>query len=119
MRARHSRVSSTGESWRVTTLDALAAADFVVALYNPRSTRRQEGLAEAARILLAHRPPDTPVLIARNLGRADESVHAGALSNLTIATVDMLTIVIVGSSMTRTLAGNPPRLYTPRGYDRT
>jgi cobalt-precorrin 5A hydrolase / precorrin-3B C17-methyltransferase len=100
-------------------LEAAAAADFVVALYNPRSVRRQEGLAEAASILLAHRPPGTPVLIARNLGRADESVHVGALSNLTIATVDMLTIVIVGSSTTRTLAGNPPRLYTPRGYDRT
>jgi cobalt-precorrin 5A hydrolase/precorrin-3B C17-methyltransferase len=97
-------------------LEAAAAGDFVVALYNPRSARRQEGLGEAAAILLAHRPPQTPVLIARNLGRADESVHVAALSNLPSAEVDMLTIVIVGSSTTRVLHGDPPRLYTPRGY---
>ncbi len=55
-----------------TRLEAAAAADFVVALYNPRSARRQSHLAEAARILLRHRPPATPVFVARNLGRAGE-----------------------------------------------
>ncbi|HWB50899.1 MAG TPA: precorrin-3B C(17)-methyltransferase [Stellaceae bacterium] len=97
-------------------LDAAAKADFVVALYNPRSARRQEALARAARILTAHRPPHTPVLIARNLGRAEESVRVAALADLASAPVDMLTIVIVGSSTTRVIAGDPPRLYTPRGY---
>jgi len=97
-------------------LEGAAVGDFVVALYNPRSTRRQEVLSEATKILLAHRPPDTPVLIARNLGRADESVHIATLSHLSAASVDMLTIVIVGSSTTRMLPGDPPRLYTPRGY---
>jgi cobalt-precorrin 5A hydrolase/precorrin-3B C17-methyltransferase len=97
-------------------LEAAAAGDFVVALYNPRSARRQEGLAKAAQILLTHRPPHTPVLIARNLGRPEESVAIAALSSLTAARVDMLTMVIVGSSTTRAIPGNPPRLYTPRGY---
>src|SRR5206468_1832228 len=53
-------------------LEAAASADFAVALYNPRSARRQAHLAEAARVLLRHRPPETPVFIARNLGRDGE-----------------------------------------------
>ena len=97
-------------------LEAAAQADFVVALYNPRSARRQEGLAEAAAILRAHRPARTPVLIARNLGRAGESCHVRTLATLAEAEIDMLTIVIVGSSTTRVISGEPPRLYTPRGY---
>jgi cobalt-precorrin 5A hydrolase/precorrin-3B C17-methyltransferase len=97
-------------------LDAAAAGDFVVALYNPRSARRQEGLAEAVSILLAHRPTQTPVLIARNLGRGGESWRITTLDALADAEIDMLTIVIVGSSITRVLASDPPRLYTPRGY---
>jgi cobalt-precorrin 5A hydrolase/precorrin-3B C17-methyltransferase len=97
-------------------LEAAASGDFVVALYNPRSTRRQEGLIEAASILRAHRPAQTPVLIARNLGRAGESWRVITLDALAAAEIDMLTIVIVGSSSTRVLAGDPPGLYTPRGY---
>jgi cobalt-precorrin 5A hydrolase/precorrin-3B C17-methyltransferase len=97
-------------------LEAAAGGDFVVALYNPRSARRQEGLAEAVAILLTHRPAQTPVLIARNLGRPGESWRVTALDALADATIDMLTIVIVGSSTTRVLASDPPRLYTPRGY---
>jgi len=97
-------------------LEAAAAADFVVALYNPRSARRRAGLAEAAAVLLAHRPPQTPVLIARNLGRAGEAWRIETLAALAEADIDMLAIVIVGSSATRLLPGDPPRLYTPRGY---
>jgi cobalt-precorrin 5A hydrolase/precorrin-3B C17-methyltransferase len=97
-------------------LEAAAAGDFVVALYNPRSARRQHGLTEAANILLAHRPPETPVLIARNLGRAGETWRVEALGTLACAEIDMLTIVIVGSTTTRVVAGDKPRLYTPRGY---
>ena len=97
-------------------LAAAAAADFVVALYNPRSAQRREGLVEAAELLLAHRSPNTPVVIARNLGRPGESWRVTTLDALVAAEIDMLTIVIVGSSATRVLAGDPPRLYTPRGY---
>ena len=97
-------------------IEAAAAGDFVVALYNPRSARRQQGLAEAAAILAAHRPAMTPVLIARNLGRGGETCRVTTLAALAEAEIDMLTIVIVGSSTTRVIAGATPRLYTPRGY---
>jgi cobalt-precorrin 5A hydrolase/precorrin-3B C17-methyltransferase len=97
-------------------LEAAAAGDFVVALYNPRSTRRSSQLGEAAAILLAHRRRETPVLIARNLGRGGESWRIATLGGLADADIDMLTIVIVGNSETRVSSGDPPRLYTPRGY---
>jgi cobalt-precorrin 5A hydrolase/precorrin-3B C17-methyltransferase len=107
--------------WAVirTRLVAAAAGDFVVALYNPRSARRAGQLAEAAEILLRRRPPHTPVFIGRNLGREGEQTRIVRLCDLAAiaADVDMLSIVVVGSSTTRTLDGDPPRVYTPRGYD--
>jgi cobalt-precorrin 5A hydrolase/precorrin-3B C17-methyltransferase len=99
-----------------TRLEAAAAADFVVALYNPRSARRPTRLAEAVEILLRHRAPQTPVFLGRNLGRAGEEGHILALSELASAETDMLTLVLVGSSTTCRLDIDPPRLYTPRGY---
>jgi cobalt-precorrin 5A hydrolase/precorrin-3B C17-methyltransferase len=99
-----------------TRLEAAAAADFVVGIYNPRSARRPARLAEAAEILLRHRPPQTPVFVGRNLGRTGEQGRILALSELAGAEVDMLTLVLVGSSTTRRLDTDPPRLYTPRGY---
>jgi cobalt-precorrin 5A hydrolase/precorrin-3B C17-methyltransferase len=105
--------------WAVieTRLKAAGAADFVVALHNPRSPRRQTRLAQAAAILACHRAPQTPVLIARNLGRDGESWQVTTLAALAEADVDMLTIVIIGNRETRIVAGTPPRLYTPRGYN--
>jgi cobalt-precorrin 5A hydrolase/precorrin-3B C17-methyltransferase len=97
-------------------LRAAAEGDFVVALYNPRSERRRTQLPAAREILLRHRTPETPVALARNLGRDGESVTLTTLDALTPAAVDMLTLVLVGSTTTRVLPGSPPRLYTPRGY---
>ena len=94
-------------------LEAAAAGDFVVALYNPASARRRRALPRARDILLAHRPPETPVIIARNLGREGEVVRRMELSALVTDDVDMLTVVIVGSSRTRTVGD---WVYTPRGY---
>jgi cobalt-precorrin 5A hydrolase / precorrin-3B C17-methyltransferase len=99
-----------------TRLEAAAAGDFVVALYNPRSARRQTRLAEAAEILLRYRSPETPVFIGRNLGRGGEERRAICLSELAGADIDMLAIVLVGSSRTRRTEGDPVWLYTPRGY---
>ena len=62
------------------------------------------------------RPAQTPVFLGRNLGRAGEEGHILALSELASAEVDMLTVVLVGSSTTRRLDTDPPWLYTPRGY---
>jgi cobalt-precorrin 5A hydrolase / precorrin-3B C17-methyltransferase len=98
-------------------LRAAAQADFVVALYNPASQRRRTQLTAARDILLAHRPEDTPVVLARNLGRDGEAVRFVQLKALTPEHVDMLTIVLVGSSHTRLIErGTHLFVYTPRGY---
>ena len=98
-------------------LRAAADADFVVALYNPRSARRTHQLPAARDILLAQRPPDTPVVVARELGRADEHVEVVTLAELDPDAIDMLTVLIVGSSETRIVAQRgQTRVYTPRGY---
>ena len=98
-----------------TRLKAAAAGDFVVALYNPRSQRRTMQLSAAKEILLAHRPPETPVVLARNLGRADEAVTTVALGELDPEQVDMLTLVLIGNSATSRVSGTG-WVYTPRGY---
>ena len=99
-------------------LEAAAEADFVVALYNPVSTRRRWQLAEAKAVLLRHRTADTPTVVARGLGRDGEAVMALRLADLTVERVDMLSLVLVGASTTRLLPR--PRggawVYTPRGY---
>ncbi|MEK9725241.1 MAG: precorrin-3B C(17)-methyltransferase, partial [Rhodospirillaceae bacterium] len=101
----------------VRRLEAAAAGDFVVALYNPVSKRRRTQLAEAQRILAAARPADTPVVLARNLGREGESVEVIALGELTPDHADMLTLVLIGNSQTRSMARGAGRwVYTPRGY---
>jgi cobalt-precorrin 5A hydrolase/precorrin-3B C17-methyltransferase len=97
-------------------LEAAAAGDFVVALYNPRSQRRRTQLARACEILLRARGGETPAAVARNLGRPGESVTVTTLAGLGEAEIDMLSLVIVGSSATRVIPGRLPRIYTPRGY---
>mgnify|MGYP003597795063 FL=1 len=98
-------------------LEAAAAGDFVVALYNPRSQRRQGRFAAAQAILLGSRPAATPVILARNLGRADEKITVRSLGTLDPEEVDMLTLVLIGSSTTqRHQLGQHDIVFTPRGY---
>ncbi len=98
-------------------LQAAAQADFVVALYNPASHRRRRQLETARDVLLAHRPADTPVVVARNLARPGEQVRVVPLAELSLDTVDMLTVVIVGNSQSRAVyGGGQSWAYTPRGY---
>ena len=94
-------------------LQAAAAGDFVVALYNPRSQGRDWQLARAQELLLEGRPAGTPVAIARQLGRADEAVSLHTLGELPVEQVDMLTLVLVGNSTSYAQDG---RMVTPRGY---
>lgn len=94
-------------------LMAAAAGDFVVALYNPRSQGRDWQLGRARELLLDHRPGSTPVLLARQLGRAEEALSLHTLADLPIEAVDMLTLVLIGNSSSRIEAG---RMVTPRGY---
>jgi len=100
-------------------LQAAAVGDFVIAFYNPVSKKRRTLLAEARDILLERRPADTPVLLASNLGRPEEALRYRRLADLQVDEVDMLTVVLVGSSNTRlALLGEGPRMFTPRGYAR-
>ncbi len=100
-------------------LEAAAAGDFVTALYNPASRARREPLHRAMAILAHKRPGDTPVIIARDLGRAEEAVEVVPLSAFDPDLVDMLTVLIVGSSQTRAIRrGGREWVYTPRGYAR-
>jgi len=99
-------------------LKAAAEADFVVALYNPVSLRRRHQLAAARAILLHARPPETPVVLGRNLGRVEESVKVTTLAALDPEEVDMLTVVLIGASTTRRVVrpDGGDWIYTPRGY---
>ncbi len=100
-------------------LKAAAEGDFVIAFYNPVSKRRRTLLAEARDILLQHRPADTPVMLASSLGRPEEDIRYRRLDELQVDEVDMLTVVLVGSSHSRLARlGEGPRMYTPRGYAR-
>ena len=94
-------------------LRAAAAADFAVALYNPRSGRRTWQLDAARQILLAHRAPSTPVAVVTDATRADEHVQVTTLAELDPTDAGMTTCVLVGSSTTRVADG---RVVTPRGY---
>jgi cobalt-precorrin 5A hydrolase/precorrin-3B C17-methyltransferase len=103
----------------VRRLNAAAEGDFVIAFYNPVSMKRRTLLAEAREILLKHRPADTPVMLASNLGRPTENVRYRRLDEWEVDEVDMLTVVLVGSSNSRLAQlGEGPRMYTPRGYAR-
>jgi len=98
-------------------LGAAAVGDFIVALYNPVSARRRHQLADARDILATRRPPETPVVLARNLGRDGETVDVIRLDELEPERADMLTVILVGNSRTRAIErGGKGWVYTPRGY---
>ncbi|MHC0431319.1 precorrin-3B C(17)-methyltransferase [Streptomyces sp. O3] len=92
---------------------AAAESDLVVTFYNPRSRGRDWQLPKALSILAEHRRPGTPVGVVRNASRPDESARLSTLGVLDPATVDMMTVVTVGNTATREIAG---RMVTPRGY---
>ncbi|WP_407564150.1 precorrin-3B C(17)-methyltransferase [Streptomyces sp. 184] len=92
---------------------AAAESDLVVTFYNPRSRARRRQLPEALALLAKHRAPTTPVGVVRSASRPEEDVRLTTLAELDPETVDMMTVVTVGNSATREIAG---RMVTPRGY---
>ena len=94
-------------------LRAAAQGDFVVSFYNPVSKRRDWQLDVARDILLTRRPAQTPVILARNLARQNETITVITLGELKAKDVDMLTLVTVGNNETRY---DGRWVYTPRGY---
>jgi cobalt-precorrin 5A hydrolase / precorrin-3B C17-methyltransferase len=97
-------------------LRAAADGDFTVALYNPRSRGRTDHLPRALEILGAQRPGSTPIGLVRNAFRPGQRVEITSFTDFNeeiMERVDMLTVVVVGASDTRVIAGH---MVTPRGY---
>jgi cobalt-precorrin 5A hydrolase/precorrin-3B C17-methyltransferase len=92
---------------------AVAEADLVVSFYNPRSRGRDWQLPKALAILSAHRPPSTPVGVVTHASRAGQEAILTTLADLDVESVGMYSLVTVGSSQSRVVAG---RFVTPRGY---
>ncbi|MFH9059853.1 precorrin-2 C(20)-methyltransferase [Streptomyces coeruleorubidus] len=99
-------------------LHAAASADLVLALYNPGSRSRTWQVGKARELLLEHRAPDTPVVVARDVGGTGERVRIVRLADLDPAEVDMRTILLVGSSQTRAVRRGDGEeiVWTPRRY---
>lgn len=96
-------------------VEAAAQADFVIALYNPRSGRRTRQIVETQRVLLKHRSPQTPVGIVKSAYREREDVVITTLEAMLEHDIGMLTTVIIGNSTTVVYDG---LMVTPRGYQR-
>jgi precorrin-3B C17-methyltransferase len=95
-------------------LNAAAVADFVIALYNPKSRGRPTHIRKARQIIMRHRAPETPVGIVRGAMRADEVVILTDLAHMPFDEIDMQTTVIVGNSKTFVWEH---LMITPRGYE--
>lgn len=94
-------------------LEAVAAADLVVALYNPRSQKRTHQLEEAAAIFRRHRPGMTPVGVGTAMGAPDEQILLSDLDHFLELPIAMRSVVIIGNSSSRRIAD---WFVTPRGY---
>jgi precorrin-3B C17-methyltransferase len=94
-------------------LEAAAYADFVVALYNPKSGRRTQQIVEAQRTLLLHRSSDTPVAIVQSAYRKKQSIQLTNLGQMTECDIGILSTVLIGNSNTFVCNG---LMITPHGY---
>ena len=96
-------------------LEAVAPADFVVVIYNPKSKKRTDQIVRAREIMLEHRSPDTPVGIVSGATREHERVRLTTLSKMLDEEIGMQTTVIIGNSQTFFWRD---KMITPRGYSR-
>jgi precorrin-3B C17-methyltransferase len=94
-------------------VEAAAAADFVIVLYNPKSKKRDWQLGKVQEMILQHRGPDTPVGIVSRATRERQTVMVTSLAQMPEQPVDMQTIIIIGNSQTYGAGGY---MITPRGY---
>ena len=100
----------------VTRLECAARGDFVIALYNPASRARASRINDAFEILRATLAPQTLVILAKSIGRAEEEIVIADLTNADLTLVDMATLVIIGAKGTRRVEreGARPFVYTSR-----
>lgn len=98
-------------------LTAAAKADLAIAIYNPASKSRTWQVGATRDLLLEHRSPVTPVVIGRDVGGPAESIIVTTLADLDPDQVDMRCLLLIGSSMTRTVDREAGQLvFTPRRY---
>jgi precorrin-2 C20-methyltransferase/precorrin-3B C17-methyltransferase len=99
-------------------LEAAAAGDFAIAIYNPASQSRRQQLVDARALLLAHRDAATPVVVGRAVGTDDQEITVTTLGEFDPSLVDMRCLVIVGSSQSRVVRDDSgtARVITPRRY---
>ncbi len=95
-------------------VEAAAMADFVICIYNPKSSGRVEQIGVARDIILRHRRPETPVGIVKNAMREGQKVLITTLAGMLSHDIDMLTTIIIGNSTTYVVDGV---MVTPRGYN--
>jgi precorrin-3B C17-methyltransferase len=94
-------------------LDAVAGADMVIALYEPSSRHRPGQLGKAQEVLLRHRGAGTPVAVAREVSRDDETINVTTLAQMTEFAHDKRTVIIVGNSTSQQVGD---WMITPRAY---
>jgi len=94
-------------------IEGALIGDFVIALFNPQSIERNWQLKSAIDLCLKSRQGNTPVLIARQVGRENQSKNFFTLNTIPFKEIDMLSIIIIGNSQT-TLVDEI--FLTPRGY---
>ena len=95
-------------------IELASSADFVIAIYNPRSKGRKEQILKAVEIMLKYKSPDTPVGMVKHSGRDGEESKITTLGNIDYEFIDMMTMVIVGNK--NSFVKNE-KIVTPRGYD--
>ncbi len=94
-------------------LEAVANADFVTAIYNPKSKKRTEQIVQARDIFLKSRDPKTVVGIVTGATRENEKIVLTTLENMLDHDITMQSTVIIGNSNTYSWKGI---MITPRGY---
>lgn len=101
--------------WIKKRVEAAATADFIIALYNPKSGRRTKQIEETQKILLKYRSPETPVGLVKSAYRDRQEIVMTDLEHMLDHEIGMLTTVIIGNSTTFMYDG---KMITPRGYQR-
>jgi precorrin-3B C17-methyltransferase len=96
-------------------IKAAASADFVTAVYNPKSNGRYWQLYRLQELFLQDRAADTPVGYVRQAGREEQEVKITTLGAFDPEDVDMFTVILIGNSQSYVSNG---KLITPRGYYR-
>lgn len=97
-------------------IEAAASADFVTAVYNPKSNGRYWQIYRLIELFLKERSPETPVGYIRQAGRDEQEIKVTTLREFNPEEIDMFTIVIIGNSQSYIFGEN--HIVTPRGYYR-